>query len=111
MSKYNNGKYRMSVAGEQGLQNKPISITEDGDDYFANLDAAFDRKANATTVSAKCDLSVIAPTYSSKATYSEGDLVIHSGKLYAAKSDIETAEAWTEAHWDETTVAALISAL
>jgi hypothetical protein len=111
MSKYNNGKYRMSVAGDKELQNKPISITEDGVEYFSSVDAALDRKANASSVSAKCDLSVIAPTYSSKATYSEGDLVIHSGKLYAAKSDIETAEAWTAAHWDETSVAALISAL
>ena len=46
----------------------------------------------------------IAPEYDATSTYSKDDLVIHDGKLYKAKADIGTAEAWTAAHWDETTI-------
>ena len=53
---------------------------------------------------------MIAPEYT-KTTYAEGAHVTHSGKLYVAKADIETAENWTAAHWDEVTVGAEILAL
>lgn len=33
-------------------------------------------------------------------------LCYHSGVLYKAKQDISTSEAWTAAHWDETTIEA-----
>ena len=45
----------------------------------------------------------VAPDYSSSKTYSKGDIVNHSSKIYEAKQDISTAEAWTEAHWTEIT--------
>ena len=53
--------------------------------------------------------ALIAPAYSKK-NWSEGDLVTYNKKLYKAKADI-TAENWTAAHWDETTIAAEIAAL
>ena len=52
----------------------------------------------------------IAPAYS-KTTYSKGDIVSHSGKLYEAKADIGTAEDWTAAHWQEITIGATLTAL
>lgn len=51
----------------------------------------------------------IAPQYSATATYSAKDLVFHNGVLYKAKSNIGTAEAWTAAHWEATTVAAVLA--
>ena len=51
----------------------------------------------------------IAPEYSKTATYSAKDLVIYEGALYKAKADIGTAEAWTPAHWDATSVAAVLA--
>lgn len=47
---------------------------------------------------------VVAPAYSQSETYNEGDLVIYESLLYRAKQDISTPEAWTEAHWEQTTV-------
>ena len=43
-----------------------------------------------------------APTaYSTSATYAVGDLCTYSGKRYECNTAIETAEAWTAAHWTE----------
>ncbi len=56
------------------------------------------------------DFAMVAPEYT-KTTYSKGAVVRHSGKLYKAKAAIETAENWTAAHWDETTVGAEVAAL
>ena len=77
----------------------------DGLDEILNelIDAAFD--SGAASVSA-----MIAPAYSAASTYAKDALVTHEGKLYKAKDAIGTAEAWTAAHWDETTLAAVISA-
>jgi len=103
----------MSVAGERGLQNRPVSIMniEEGGNVFENIDAALATKASATAVTKKCDLTVIAPDYDATSTYTEGEFVTHGGKLYYALGDIETAEAWTAAHWQETTIVELITAL
>lgn len=56
-------------------------------------------------------MHMIAPDYSTKSTYEEGDLVVHSDKLYVCSTEIETAEAWTAAHWTETTLAEILAAL
>lgn len=44
----------------------------------------------------------VANDYSSTATYDEGDFAIQEGKLYKAKQNIATPEAFTPAHWDQT---------
>lgn len=56
-------------------------------------------------------MNMIAPEYDAESTYAAGDLVTHSKKLYACVADIETAEAWTAAHWEETTLAEVLAAL
>lgn len=52
----------------------------------------------------------IAPAYA-KTTYTKGAIVTYGGKLYEAKQNIGTAEDWTAAHWQETTVGAMLTAL
>ena len=44
---------------------------------------------------------LIAPEYSSAATYAVGNYVVQSNKLYRCKTAITVAEAWTAGHWDE----------
>ena len=70
---------------------------------------ALEADAAASSAAETAISAMIAPEYTKK-TYSEGDVVTHGGKLYAAKADIETAENWTAAHWTQTTVTALIAA-
>jgi len=48
-------------------------------------------------------LESIAPAYSASATYAVGDYVSYQGKLYKCNTAITVAEAWTAAHWTETT--------
>ena len=52
------------------------------------------------------DTSIVADDYSAQKTYLKDDYCIYNCKLYKAKQNIATAEAWNAAHWDETTVAA-----
>ena len=49
--------------------------------------------------------SIIADDYSSQQTYLKDEYCIYNCKLYKANQNISTAEAWTAAHWTETTVA------
>lgn len=51
-------------------------------------------------------LSNVAPGYDSTATYSVGDYVTYNRILYKCNTAISTAEAWTAAHWTQTTVMA-----
>lgn len=55
----------------------------------------------------KANTASLAAAYSETATYAVGDAVTHDGKLYKCAVEITTAEAWTPAHWIETTVATL----
>ena len=43
------------------------------------------------------------PAYDDTATYEIGDIISYKGKFYICLSAISTAEAWTAAHWLETT--------
>lgn len=47
---------------------------------------------------------IVAPAYSASETYYKGDLVIYGSLLYEAKQSISAPEAWTPAHWEQTTV-------
>ena len=47
---------------------------------------------------------MIAGVYSTSGTYAVGDYVTYDGKLYRCVTAIDTAEAWTVAHWTEVTV-------
>ena len=49
--------------------------------------------------------SVLAPTYSSSATYAVGDYVYYNGDLYRCTTAITTAEAWTSGHWTQVALA------
>lgn len=45
--------------------------------------------------------NVIAPEYSSNATYGVGQFALNAGFLYRANQNIPTPEAWNPAHWDQ----------
>ena len=55
--------------------------------------------------------SMIALPYNHEGTYEAGDYCTNGKKLYKCKSDISSAEEWTEEHWEETTVMAELLAL
>ena len=96
-----------------------VSFTYDGtsdvwrmNDYGANAaivtQLSGSVSAEATTRASE-DAGIraqIAPDYDSTAPYRKNQLVMQSKVLYRAKQDITTAEEWTAAHWEETTVAA-----
>ncbi len=48
---------------------------------------------------------IVAPQFSSQATYVRGDFAIYGGKLYRANINITTAEAFNPLHWDEHNIA------
>lgn len=52
-----------------------------------------------------------AAEYSAAQTYALGDYCTHDGKLYRCTTAITEAEAWTEAHWTETSVTAELIAI
>lgn len=53
----------------------------------------------------------VSSTYDPDSTYEAGQYVIYDNKLYRAKADISTPEAWNAEHWDKTTVMQEISDL
>ena len=55
--------------------------------------------------------AMVAPAYSSSATYAAGDYVTHEGALYRCKQAVSTAEAWTAAHWEQVTAGGEAAAL
>ena len=115
------GYARLTIPGRPELGNQPVVIQIGGEllediiEAIKNTVATkanasdLDNKANNSTVALKANLSVIAPTYSTTSTYSEGDVVNRSSKIYVCNTDIETAGAFDESKWTETTVAALIA--
>lgn len=76
-----------------------------------NMLTGLEADAAASSAAETAISAMIAPEYTKK-TYNEGEVVTHGGKLYAAKADIDPADAsWTAAHWEQTSVAALIAAV
>ena len=62
-------------------------------------------------VGGEIDAILNAEEYSAAATYTLGDYCTNNGKLYRCTTAITEAEAWTEAHWTETTVGAELTAI
>lgn len=52
-----------------------------------------------------------AANYDDTATYNVGDFCTHENVFYVCAEDIQTAEAWTPAHWTRTTIATVVEAL
>ena len=53
----------------------------------------------------------IAPEYSATNTYAVGDLAVYQGVLYKCTTAIDTPEAWTVQHWQDTTIGDEVSDL
>jgi len=52
--------------------------------------------------------TAIAPDYNPQSTYAEGVRCMYKGKLYRCTTAIQTAEAWTAAHWTEEKVSEIV---
>ena len=80
-----------------------IDVTIDGSNVITAT-------LNATAVSllTKADTAiqpdVIAPTFSTSATYALGDYVMYNGKLYECTTAVTTAGAWVAGSWTESKV-------
>ena len=84
------------------------TVIQEGDGFTAtNMNDLEQRINNAVNDVA----GLSADEYDPNATYSSGDLRIHDNILYNVSQDISVAEPWTPAHWDQTTVAAELSAV
>lgn len=79
-------------AGSDGV----VDISHGG----TGAETAADARA-ALGAAASADL---ADAYSSSSTYDVGDLCIYHNALYVCTTAITTAEAWTAAHWEATTL-------
>lgn len=60
--------------------------------------------AAAATQAAESIAGIVAATYSNSSKYSVGDYVYYDGNLYRCISAIDTAEAWTAAHWTQVSI-------
>ena len=109
--------YPGNTAATSWAANSVVSFTYDGtawrmNDVGANaaiitmLENEVDAEEAAREADTEMLLSRIAPDYDSTATYRKNQLVIYNQNLYRCNNDITVAEAWTAAHWTETTVAA-----
>lgn len=71
-----------------------------------SIDATLSQQGKAADAKAVGDAlkAQIAPAYSPSSPYAVGDLVLYNNALYRCKTAITTAEAWTPAHWEATTL-------
>ena len=79
-----------------GLNGVPIGVDTDSPLEIVQDDEngiAFGSRAPFATA--------IAPQYDPESTYGMGEKVTNLGKYWRAKADIDPAEDWTPAHWDE----------
>ncbi len=119
----NTGHTRLTIVGRNDLKGVPAIIRIGAkvlDDIIEELRKLIDSKAdqsslsgkaNTSTVNSKCDLSVIAPSFSTKSTYAEGKFVIQNGKLYECTTAVEEAGSFKASNWTERTVAYLVEQL
>ena len=67
-----------------------------------NADNSSEFGGNPPTYYAKADM--VTKKYDSNTAYTKGQTCIQSDKIWRAKADINTPEAWTEDHWEETSL-------
>lgn len=66
--------------------------------------AKVEAQTAAQSASAAYGTSLLAPNYSTEATYTVGQHVIYSGNLYSCITAITTPEAWDATHWTQVQV-------
>ena len=110
------GNVRITVPGRPELTDLPAVIQINGvlvDDVIEGVVSQFNTKlstkANASTVSAKADLSIIAPAYDNKSTYKVDDVVVYGGKLYVCTTEVDKEEDFDSTKWQETTLVELLN--
>lgn len=77
----------------------------------AAVAAKVEAQTAAQSASAAYGTSLLAPNYSTEATYTVGQHVIYSGNLYSCITAITTPEAWDATHWTQVQVGNEVSDL
>ena len=77
----------------------------------AAVTAKVEAQTAAQSASAAYGTSLLAPNYSTEATYTVGQHVIYSGNLYSCTTAITTPEAWDATHWTQVQVGNEVSDL
>lgn len=79
-----------------------LFLNESSEAKIAEINAAGAAALNNIPASFTATLEDIAPIYSTSATYSIGDYVIHNGILYRCKTNINTPEpTWSASKWQK----------
>ena len=97
------GYTNWTAASEADLASRLKNLKSNGfatDAFAADL-------LGKSVANVKANTASLAAAYSETETYAVGDAATHDGKLYKCAVAITDAEAWTSAHWTETTVATL----
>lgn len=97
----------MPITNTTRIIDLPTKSSLGSGDYFAvdneNGDTS---KILASSVSGSSTAGLVAKEYSNAQTYGDGAIRIHVDNnvpnLYKANQDIQSPEAWTQAHWDST---------
>ena len=95
----NNGSITISCPDVEGTSTVSIDVIKTVDDPTSVTSIEFD-VLNSRINKVKEIINDVAE-YSDESTYSAGDRVWYSGRLYKANQAISTAEEWTAAHWDQ----------
>lgn len=86
--------------GFEGTQEEWVQFLVNAGKAGGYADQARDAANRAEAVAMEFPNSM-APTYSASSTYAVGDYVMYDELLYKCTTAIETAEAWTAAHWTQ----------